>query len=147
MRRLLLACSILAVCASGEIRPPSVISEPKLPPGAISASLAPPATTCGDLGAYVAKWQALLSLRDWTVLAECKAIPASEGAAALSYPNPWRREVEIIVDPNGGDAELLVLHELAHALFATTCEAKSEVVEEQIVVALSELLKRLEKER
>lgn len=99
---------------------------------------------CGDLAAYTEKWQRLLSLRDWEVEVSCAEIPDWQEAAALSYPDPWRKEVKIIIDPRAHESELLVAHELVHAVLSQVLESKSEVVEENVVVKLSELLVRLE---
>jgi hypothetical protein len=100
---------------------------------------------CGELPAFAAKWQDLLSLQDWRVSTSCARIPASEEAIGLSWPNPWTRQTVMTVDPSASDPELIVLHELLHAIFDTACTAKSELVEEQLTVSLSELLRRLER--
>lgn len=140
--RSLLACLLLTGCATAT-HPPTLIAPTPLQ--LRQPESAAPVASCGELGGFVQKWQQLLALRDWTVTTSCAPIPEKENAAAISYTDAWHRTIEIVVGPGGDDGELIVIHELAHALFTMTCEAKSDVVEEQIVVTLSELLRRLEK--
>ena len=100
------------------------------------------------VGVQIAKvaeaWKAKLGMQDWKSIVLC-TMPKQYGKShvGLSFTDVMSRQIIIFINPDEGikiPRDKVVVHELLHGLVTQAKEAKSDVVDEQTVQALTAVI-------
>ncbi len=132
MKRLLLGLALalgLAACGSSGVDRVEVVEVGAQP------------TSCAQQAAMVREWRGRLALRDWTIRLHCAPDPdyGDEADGTISFFAEGRT-ADLWIHPAAQNKELTIVHELLHLIFDMTCQAESDLVEEQQLRAVAVLL-------
>lgn len=101
---------------------------------------------CRQVGDYLSKWADLLRMQEWAVKVYCVDVPPWETAEEVadlrgsSSTSASSKTVSIWVRRDDPDHEHVALHELLHGLINYAIMAQSHTVEENVVLALADVL-------
>lgn len=100
----------------------------------------------GELGCLLKWWMALLRMRDWEITLKSQYVEGYPVVRGKCEPYVESREADITVDPRTPDRELILVHELLHALHDPIIKTNVESIpEENAVWALAHALVSLKR--